>query len=168
MLKCEVHGEKVERRPMRGNRESLGLGTLVQPVPLPCSEVLWCSQRKGCRNLIKRQLVNSAGQVRCLIENKGEISRKEKGNIAPRILRKAFWWEIEDESDNIGNQSYERSDQNTAAEEPGYQEHCFEAYYQDSDSGQYCLHIVTSRNWMISVCFLCWSMYTSSWKDVYG
>ena len=29
-------------------------------------------------------MVNSADQMRCLIENKGEISRKEKGNIALR------------------------------------------------------------------------------------
>ena len=122
MLKCEVHGEKVERRPMRGNGESLGLRTLVQPAPLPCSKILWCSQRKGYKNLITRQLVNSAGQVRCLIENKGEISRKEKGNIALRNPSEIFWWGMKGELNNTGHQSYERSDRSTTAEgtrEPG-------------------------------------------------
>lgn len=79
MLKCEDHGGGVEiERSVRGNEESPGLGTLVQPAPLTCSDFLWCSKRKGCKDLIKRQVVNSAGKVKCLIENKEEISRKEK------------------------------------------------------------------------------------------
>lgn len=91
LLKCEVHGEQVKRRPMRGNKESPGLGALVQAAPLTCLEILWCPQRKGYKNPIKRQMVNSADQMRCLIENKGEISRKEKGNIALRNPSEIFW-----------------------------------------------------------------------------
>ena len=66
MVKCEVHGEQV-KRPMRGNKESPGLGALVQAAPLTCLEILRCSQGKGYKNLIKRQMVNSAHQMRCLI-----------------------------------------------------------------------------------------------------
>ena len=91
VLKCEVHGEQVKRRPMRGNKESPGLGTLVQAAPLTCLAMLHCSHRKGYNNLIKRQMVNFADQMRCLIENKGEISRKEKGNIALRNPSEVFW-----------------------------------------------------------------------------
>ena len=36
VLKCEVHGEQVKRRPMRSNKESSGLGTLVQAALLIC------------------------------------------------------------------------------------------------------------------------------------
>jgi len=67
------------------------LGTLVQAAPLTFLEILRCSQRKGYKNLIKRQMVNFADQMRCLIENKGEISRKEKGNIALRNPSEVFW-----------------------------------------------------------------------------
>ena len=116
VLKCEVHGEQVKRRPMRSNKESSGLGTLVQAAPLTCLEILQCSQRKGYKNLIKRQMVNSADQMKCLIENKGEISRKEKGNIALRNPSEVFWWEMKDELNNTGYQCYERSDWSTTAE----------------------------------------------------
>ena len=75
---------------MRGKKESPGLGALVQAAPLTCLEILRCSQGKGYKNLIKRQMVNSAHQMRCLIESEAEISRKEKGNIALRNLSEAF------------------------------------------------------------------------------
>ena len=64
MVKYEV---QVKRRPMRGKKESPGLGALVQAAPLTCLEILRCSQGKGYKNLIKRQMVDSAHRMRCLI-----------------------------------------------------------------------------------------------------
>ena len=82
-------------------------------------------------------MVNSADQMRCLIENKGEISRKEKGNIALRNPSEVFWWEMKDE---LITQDISPMKGVTGAQlqkEPAYQEHCFVALYQDSDFGQY-------------------------------
>lgn len=45
MLKCEVHGEKVERRPMRGNRESLGLELLFSQHH--CLALKFCDALRG-------------------------------------------------------------------------------------------------------------------------
>ena len=166
VLKCEVHGEQVKRRPMRGNKESLGLGALVQAAPLTCLEILRCPQREGYKNPIKRQMVNSADQMRCLIENKGEISRKEKGNIALRNPSEIFWCGMKDELNNTGYQSYERSDRDTTAEgtrEPGT---LLCASLPRLSLWTVLCPNVTSRTWIFLVDFLCWLICAFPWKDV--
>ena len=82
-------------------------------------------------------MVNSADEMRCMIEHNGEISRKEKGNIALRNPSEVFWWEMKDELNNTGYESCETSDRTQLQKEPGYQEHCSVALYQDSNFGQY-------------------------------
>lgn len=70
---------KRKQRPMRGNKESPSLRVLVQSAPLICFKILWCSKGEDYEDLIKRQVVYSAGKVRYLMENKGVLARKQRG-----------------------------------------------------------------------------------------
>lgn len=80
MLKYEDYGGKEEtERPMRGSKESPASRILVQPAPLICSKILWCSKGEEYKDLIKRLVTYSAWKVRYLIENKGGLSRKQRG-----------------------------------------------------------------------------------------
>ena len=82
-------------------------------------------------------MVNFADQMRCLIENKGEISRKEKGNIALRNPSEVFWWEMKDELITPDTSPMKGVTGAQLQKEPGCQEHWFVTLYQDSDFGQY-------------------------------
>lgn len=80
MLKCEDYGGKEgTERTMRGNNESPASRILVQPAPLICSKILWCSKGEDYNDLIKRLVMYSAWKVRYLIENEAVLSRKQRG-----------------------------------------------------------------------------------------
>lgn len=66
MLKCEDYGGKEgTERTMRGNKESPASRILVQPAPLICSKILWCS---------KGEEYKEASDVLCM---EGEISDRK-------------------------------------------------------------------------------------------